>query len=73
MIFFCVDPDPRIHASEKWIRIRILLFSSLPGNLQDANKKLSEKKQKNFSAYYFLKVHLHHFSKIKSPKEVTRQ
>jgi hypothetical protein len=22
-----------------------------------------------FSAYYFLKVHLHHFSKIKSPKE----
>ncbi len=33
----------------------------------DANKKLS------FSAYYFLKVHLHHFSKIKSPKEVTKQ
>jgi hypothetical protein len=23
------DPDPRIHASDKWIRIRILLFSSL--------------------------------------------
>ncbi len=23
----------------------------------------------NFSAYYFLKVHLHHFSKIKSKKE----
>jgi hypothetical protein len=35
-------------------------------NLQDANKKL-------FSAYYFLKVHLHHFSKIKSQKEVTKQ
>jgi uncharacterized membrane protein YiaA len=33
-------------------------------DLQDANKKLS------FSAYYFLKVHLHHFSKIKSQKEV---
>jgi hypothetical protein len=29
-------------------------------DLQDANKKL-------------LKVHLHHFSKIKSPKEVTKQ
>jgi len=32
-------------------------------DLQEANKKLS------FSAYYFLKVHLHYFSKIKSPKE----
>ncbi len=27
---------------------------------------------KSFSAYYFLKVHLHHFSKIKSPKEVKK-
>jgi hypothetical protein len=27
--------------------------------LQDANKN---KFKKNFSAYYFLKVHLHHFS-----------
>jgi hypothetical protein len=35
-------------------------------DLQDANKKL-------ISAYYFLKVHLHHFSKIKSQKEVTMQ
>jgi hypothetical protein len=35
-------------------------------DLQDANKKL-------FSAYYFLKVHLHHFSKVKSHKEVIRQ
>jgi len=26
---FCVDPDPRIHASDSWIRIRILLFSPL--------------------------------------------
>jgi hypothetical protein len=26
----------------------------------------------NFSAYYFLKVHLHQFSKIKSHKEVTK-
>jgi len=29
--------------------------------------------KKSFSVYYFLKVHLHHFSKIKSQKEVTRQ
>jgi hypothetical protein len=28
---------------------------------------------KCFSAYYFLKVHLHHFSKIKSHKDVTKQ
>jgi hypothetical protein len=28
---------------------------------------------KSFSADYFLKIHLHHFSKIKSQKEVTKQ
>jgi hypothetical protein len=39
-------------------------------DLQDANKKLILKK---VSAHYFLKVHLHHFSKIKSPKEITKQ
>jgi hypothetical protein len=39
-------------------------------DLQDANKNLIKK---SFSAYYFLKIHLHHFSKIKSPKEVTKQ
>jgi hypothetical protein len=32
-------------------------------DLQDANKKIIKKKC--FSAYYFLKVHLHNFSKIK--------
>jgi hypothetical protein len=26
----------------------------------------------SFSAYYFLKVHLHHFTNIKSRKEVTK-
>jgi hypothetical protein len=39
-------------------------------DLQDANKKLFKK---SFSAYYLFKVHLHHFSKIKSQKEVTKQ
>jgi hypothetical protein len=29
--------------------------------------------KKMFSAYYFLQVHLHHFSKIKSQKEATNQ
>jgi hypothetical protein len=36
-------------------------------DLQHANKKLIF--NTSFSAYYFLKVHLHHFSKIKSQKE----
>jgi hypothetical protein len=36
-------------------------------DLQDANKKLIKKK--SFSAYYFLKVHLGRFSKIKSKKK----
>ncbi len=40
-------------------------------DLQDANKKIIIKKV--FSAYYFLKVLLHHFSKVKSQKEVTKQ
>jgi hypothetical protein len=40
-------------------------------DIQDANKKNNLKK--SFSAYYFLKLHLHHFSKIKSQKGVTKQ
>jgi hypothetical protein len=40
-------------------------------DIQDANKKLIF--FESSSAYYFLKVHLHHFSKIKSAKEVTKQ
>jgi hypothetical protein len=39
-------------------------------DLQDANKKTNLKKI--FSAFYFLKEHLHNFSKIKSQKEVTK-
>jgi hypothetical protein len=63
--YFGVDPDPRIHASDLWIRI--LVFSSL------AFKTLKKTIKKMFFAYYFLKVHLHNFSKIKSQKEVTKQ
>jgi hypothetical protein len=41
-------------------------------DLQDANKNVEKT---IFFAYYNLKVvvHLHHFSKIKSHKEVTKQ
>jgi hypothetical protein len=45
--------------------IRILIFSSL--TFKDASKKLIF--NTIFSAYYFSKVHSHHFSKIKSQKE----
>jgi hypothetical protein len=41
-------------------------------DLQDANEELILKKV-FLRAYYFLKVHLNHFSKIISPKEVTEQ
>jgi hypothetical protein len=40
-------------------------------DLENANKKLI--RNKKIPAYYFLRVLLHHFSKIKSQKEVTKQ
>jgi hypothetical protein len=40
-------------------------------DLQDANKKLILKK--SFSVCYFLKVLLHHFSRVKSQKDVTKK
>ncbi len=49
----------RIRASDLWIRILLFLVT----DLQDADKKLF------FSAYYFLKVHFHHISKIKVIKK----
>ncbi len=47
------------------VRIRILLFSSLTFKTPTKNNFFP-----SFSAFYFLKVHLHNFSKIKSHKEV---
>jgi hypothetical protein len=38
-------------------------------DLQGTNQKIIKK----IICYYFLKEHLHHFSNIKSPKEVTDQ
>ncbi len=73
----------RIHDIFGWIRIlgsMLLTDGSGSGSwirildpdpaifvIQDASKKLIV--NTIFSAYYFLKVHLHHFSKIKSQKE----
>jgi hypothetical protein len=69
---FGTDPDPRIHTSDLWIRIRmqilILLFSSVTFSRLH-NKKMFL----SFFAYDFLKVQLHHFQRYKSNKEVTEQ
>jgi hypothetical protein len=48
-------------------RIRASAFAVFVIDLKEAKKK------SKFSAYYFLKVHLHDFSKIKSHKEVAKQ
>ncbi len=61
---FGTDPDPRIRTSDKRILIRILLLSSV--TFKTAIFLI-------FFAYFFLKLHLHHFSKIKSHTEVTKQ
>jgi hypothetical protein len=45
--------------------IRILLFSSLTFKIQQKTNLFN----KIFSSYYFLQLHLHYFSKIKSQKE----
>jgi hypothetical protein len=62
------DPDPLIRASNKWIRIWILLFSSL--TVKTPTKKLGIQV---FLLFTFLKVHLHHFSKIKVIKKSQNQ
>jgi hypothetical protein len=56
-----MDPDPD---SDPDLSIFIT-------DLQDANSKLNF--LKSFSAYYFLNVLLHHFSKVKSQREVKKQ
>jgi hypothetical protein len=64
-------PVLRIHDILVSIRIRgsmpLTYGSGFGSYFQDANKK--QICLKRFSAYYFLKVHLHHFSKIKSEKK----
>ena len=74
----------RIHDILVWIRIRgsmpltnksgsgcgsgSFYFHHWPSRRQQKTNL-----KKSYSAYYFLKVHLHHFSKIKSQKEVIQQ
>ncbi len=68
---FDTDPDPRVGNSDQWSRIhriRYCYFRPWPSKSQQKIIFIS-----NFSACYFLKVHLHHFSKIKRHKEVIKQ
>jgi hypothetical protein len=60
---FGTDPDPRIHISDKRIRIR-----RPPVTFKMASKNYF---CTNFFVYYFLKLHLHNFSKIKSRSHKT--
>jgi hypothetical protein len=65
------DPDPRIHASDQWIRIRIL--DPDPGifviNLQDVSKKLIL--EHNFFLLLF-EATFTSFFKEKKSKRVTK-
>jgi hypothetical protein len=63
-----VDLDPRIRTSKQWIRIWDQDPAIFILDLQNAKKYYL---LKSFSAYYFLKIHLH--IKIKSHYEVTKQ
>jgi hypothetical protein len=60
------DPDPRIYL--RLMDLDPVIFVS---DLQGASTKLIF--FQSFFAYYFLKVHLHNFSKMKNHKEVTKQ
>jgi hypothetical protein len=55
-----MDPDPDSNADPD--------LAFYVSELQDIKKFV-----KSFFAYYFLKVHLHYFSKIKCHKEVAKQ
>ncbi len=73
-----VSPVLRIHGILVWIRIRgsmpltngsgSFYFHHWPSSFQHKTNL-----KKSFSVYYFLKVLIHHFSKVKSKKEVTKQ
>ncbi len=73
-------PDPqhcmsvfRIHDILGWIRIQIRIRGSMPltngSGFGSGSCYFPVIFNTIFSAYYFLKVHLYHFSKIKSQKE----
>jgi hypothetical protein len=64
---FNTDPDQRIRTIELRIRILLLRQWLTSHKMQTKNKFFIV-----FFAIYFLKVHLHQASKMKSQKEVTK-
>jgi hypothetical protein len=66
-----MDPDPPIRTSVEQIRLRLLiqLFSSLPSR---SHLKIIFFPKFSFP-YYFWKLHLNIFLKIKSHEEVSKQ
>ncbi len=65
---FGVDADPQIHASDKWIRIRILTPPIFVTDLQFANKKTNFFND-FFCLLLFEGAYLHNFLKVKNQKE----
>ncbi len=61
------DPDLQIHTTDLWIQIRILLQILLLMSVTFTNQKIPFVFL--LITYYFLKVHLHHCSKIKVIKK----
>jgi hypothetical protein len=70
----------RIHDILVWILLRGIMPLTYGSGLGSGScyfhhwpsrRQQNTNKKKTFLAYYLLKVHLHHFSKIKSQKEVT--
>ncbi len=68
------DPDPRIHASDQWIRIRIRILDPVPAifviDLQDASKKLIF--EHNFFCLLLFEGPFTLFLKDKKSKRVTK-
>jgi hypothetical protein len=67
---YCEKPSYR--TSDQWIRnrtqLRILLVSSVNFRINPKNSFFLQ-----FFAYYLLKLHLHHFSKIRKLKKVIKK
>ncbi len=80
-LFYHYLPVFRTHDNLVWIRIHGSMtkgsrfwsgYGSGSCSYRHWPSRLQQK-TKSCSAYYLLKVHLHHFSNMKSPKEVTKQ
>jgi hypothetical protein len=71
------DPDPTFKQCCGPVLVRIRIWIQILGSVSLTNRSGSGSCKKlfflSFSVYYFLKIHLHHFSKRKNRNEVTKQ